>query len=114
MLQLRDKQDLSIHTTEEITNPTVKLAAKTVIPSRSLVLVTVLTMLPSCENKTRFDFIPMQANPHLEPNCVVYSLDYVSIRGGLQSGLQALINFRPTRCETTTGNSVKTFPEGPN
>ena len=32
VLQLRDKQDLSIHTTEEITNPTVKLAAKAVIP----------------------------------------------------------------------------------
>ena len=78
--------------TEEITNPTVKLAAKTVIPSRSLVLVTVLTTLPSCENKTCFDFIPMQANPHLGPNCVVYPLDYASIRGGLQRGLQALIN----------------------
>ena len=92
VLQVRDKQDLSIHTTEEITNPTVKLAVKTVIPSRSLVLVTGLTMLPSCENKTCFDFIPMKANPHLGPNCVVYALDYVSIRGGLQRGLQALIN----------------------
>ena len=39
-LQLRDKQDLSVQTAEEITNPTVKLAAKTVIPPRSLVLVT--------------------------------------------------------------------------
>ena len=35
VLQLRDKQDLSVQTAEEITNPTVKLAAKTVIPSRS-------------------------------------------------------------------------------
>ena len=80
VLQLRDKQDLSVQTAEEITNPTVKLAAKTVIPSRSLVLVTVLTTLPSCKNKTRFDFIPMQANPHLGPNCVVYPLDYASTR----------------------------------
>ena len=92
VLQLRDKQDLSVQTAEEITNPTVKLAAKTVIPSRSLVLVTVSTTLPSCKNKTRFDFIPMQANPHLGPNCVVYSLDYASIKGGSQRGLQALIN----------------------
>ena len=92
VLQLRDKQDLSVHTTEEITNPTVELAAKTVIPSRSLVFIIVLTTLPSCENKTRFDFTPMQANPHLGPNCVTYPLDYASIRGGSQRGLQTLIN----------------------
>ena len=92
VLQSRDKQDLSVQTAEEITNPTVTLAAKTVVPSRSLVLVTVSTTLPSCRNKTRFDFIPMQANPHLGPNCVVYPLDYASIKGGLQRGLQALIN----------------------
>ena len=45
-LQLRDEQDPSIQAAEEITNPTVKLAAKTVIPPRSLVLVTVSTTLP--------------------------------------------------------------------
>ena len=31
-LQLRDKQDRSVQKAEEVTNPTVKLAAKTVIP----------------------------------------------------------------------------------
>ena len=92
MLQLRDKQDLLIQIAEETTNPTVKLAAKTVVPPRSLVLVTVSTALPSCKNKTRFDFIPMQANPHLGPNCIVYPLDYASIKGGSQRGLQVLIN----------------------
>ena len=92
ILQLRDKQDLSVQTAEEITNPTVRLAAKTVIPSRSLVLVTVSTTLPSCREKTRFDFIPTQTNPYLGPNCVVYPLDYASIKGGLQRGLQILIN----------------------
>ena len=39
VVQLRDKQDLLVQTAEEITKPTVKLTAKTVIPSRSLVLV---------------------------------------------------------------------------
>ena len=34
-LQLRDEQDPSIQTAEEITNPTVKLAAKTVIPPQN-------------------------------------------------------------------------------
>ena len=92
ILQLRDKQDLWVQTAEEITNHAVKLAAKTVIPSRSLVLVTVSTTLPSCGDKTRFDFIPTQTNPHLGPNCVVYPLDYASIKGGSQRGLQVLIN----------------------
>ena len=80
ILQLRDKQDLSVQTAEEITNPTVTLAAKTIVPSRSLVLVTVSTTLPSCGNKTYFDFIPVQANPQLGPNCIVYPLDYASIK----------------------------------
>ena len=92
VLQLRDKQDLSVQTAEEITNPAVTLAAKAVVPSRSLVLVTVSTTLPSCRNKTHFDFIPMQRNPHLGPNCFVYPLDYASLKGGLQRGLQVLIN----------------------
>ena len=82
-LQLRDEQDPSVQATEEVTNPTVKLAAKTVIPPRSLVLVTVITTLPPCEDKTHFDFVPIQANLHLGPNC---------IKGGLQKGLQILIN----------------------
>ena len=91
-LQLRDEQDPSVQTAEEMTNPTVKLAAKTVIPPRSLVLVTVSTTLPPCKDKTCFDFIPTQRNFHLGPNCIVYPLDYASIKGGLQKGLQILIN----------------------
>ena len=91
-LQLRDEQDPSVQTTEEVTNPTVKLAANTVIPPRSLVLVTVSTILPPCKDKTHFDFVPTQTNLHLGPNCIVYPLDYASIKGGLQKGLQILIN----------------------
>ena len=113
VLQLRDKQDLLVQTAEEITNPTVTLAAKTVVPSRSLVLVTVSTTLPSCRNKTHFDFIPVQANPQLGPNCVIYPLNYASIRGGLQRGLQVLVKFRSTRCEITTGNNIRALPKDP-
>ena len=91
-LQLRDEQDPSVQTAEEMTNPTVKLAAKTVIPPRSLVLVTVSTTLPPCKDKTCFDFVPTQTNFHLGPNCIVYPLDYASIKGGLQRGLQILKN----------------------
>ena len=57
-----------------------------------MVLVTVSTTLPPCEDKTRFDFVPTQTNLHLGPNCIVYPLDYASIKGGLQRGLQILIN----------------------
>ena len=91
-LQLRDKQDPSIQTTEEVASPTVRLAAKTAIPPRSLVLVTVSTTLPPCKEKTHFDFVPTPTNFHLGPNCIVYPLDYASIKGGLQKGLQILIN----------------------
>ena len=90
-LQLRDERDPSVQTAEEVTNPTVKLAAKTVIPPRSLILVTVSTTLPPCKDKTHFDFVPTQTNLHLGPNCIVYPLDYVSIKGGLQKGLQILV-----------------------
>ena len=103
ILQLRDKQDLSVQIAEEITNPTVKLAAKTVIPSRSLALVTVSTTLPPCKDKTRFDFIPTQTHLHLGPNCVVYPLDYASIKGGLQRGLQVLINLGQQDVELQQG-----------
>ena len=112
-LQLRDEQDPSIQTAEEITNPTVKLAAKTVIPSRTFVLVTVLTTLPPCEEKTRFDFVPIQMNSYLGPNCIVYPLDYASIRGGVAEGTTNTDKFRSTRCKITAGNSVGALPKGP-
>ena len=50
-LQLRDKQDPSIQTTEEVASPTVRLTAKTAIPPRSLVLVTVSTTLPHVKTR---------------------------------------------------------------
>ena len=55
-------------------------------------MVTVITTLPPCENKTHFNFVPTQANLHLGPNCIVYPLDYASIKEGSQKGLQVLIN----------------------
>ena len=92
VLQLRDSRDITVQTAEEIITPTTKLAAKVVVPSRSLIVVPVVTMLPPCENKTHFDFTPIQENLHLGLNCIVYPLDYASIRGGLQRGFQVLIN----------------------
>ena len=112
-LRLRDEQDLSIQTAEEMINPTVKLAAKTVLPPRSLVLVTVSTILPPCKDKTRFDFIPIQTNFYLGPNCIVYPLDYASIKGGLQRGLQILINLGQQDVKLQQGTVLGHYQKAP-
>ena len=54
-------------------------------------------MLSPCKNKTRFDFTPIQEGALLEPNCVINPLDYATIKGGLQKGLQVIINLN--HCE---------------
>ena len=112
-LQLRDEQDLSVQTTEQITNPTVKLATKTVIPSRSLVLVTVSTTLPPCKDKTHFDFVPTPTNLHLGPNCIVYPLDYATIKGGFQKGLLILINLGQQDIKLQQGIVLGHFQKAP-
>ena len=76
-------------------------------------MVTVSTTLPPCKDKTRFDFVPTQTNLHLGPNCIVYPLDYAFIKGGLQRGLQILINLGQQGCKITTGSSIRALPEGP-
>ena len=113
ILQLRDEPDPSVQMAEEITNPTVKLTAKTVIPSRSLVLVTVSTTLPLCKDKTRFDFVPTQTNLHLGPNCIVYPLDYATIKGGLQRGLQILVNLGQQDIKLQQGIVLGHFQKAP-
>ena len=97
-LQLRDEQDPSIQTAEEITNPTVKLAAKTVIPPRSLVLVTVSTTLPPCEEKTRFDFVPIQMNFHLGPKLYCVPLRLCIHQRRITERTTNIGKFRSTRC----------------
>ena len=111
--QLRDKQDLSVQTAAEITNPTVKLAVKTAIPSRSLVLVTVLTILPSCKNKTFFDFIPFVSKPPFRTKLCCIPLRLCFHQGRITKRVTGFNKFRPTRCEITTGNSIRAFPKGP-
>ena len=106
-------QDPSIQTAEEITNPTVKLAAKTVIPPRTLVLVTILTTLPPCEEKTRFDFVPIQVNFHLGPNCYCIPFRLCIHQRRVAEGTTNIDKFRSTRCKVTAGNSVGALPKGP-
>ena len=84
VLQLRDSQDAQIQTMEETETYPARLTAKVTVPSRSLTAVTVRMILPPCSNKTRFDFTPIQEKSLSEPNCVIYPLDYATIKGGLQ------------------------------
>ena len=106
-------KDPSIQTAEEITNPTVKLAAKTVIPPRSLVLVTVSTTLPPCEEKTRFDFVPIQMNFHLGPKLYCLPLRLRIHQRRVAEGTTNIDKFRSTRCKIAAGNSAGALPKGP-
>ena len=99
--------------TEEVASPTVRLASNTVIPLRSLVLVTVSTILPPCRDKTHFDFVPTQTSLYLGPNCIVYPLDYAFIKGGLQKGLQILINLGQQDVKLQQGVVSKALPKSP-
>ena len=92
ILQLRDSQDIPVQTMEEMTTYTARLIANIVIPSRSLMAVPVRIVLPSCESQIRFDFTPIQEDSCLGPNCVIYPLDYATIKGGPQRRLQVILN----------------------
>ena len=83
ILQLRDNQDAQIQMMEETVTHIARLTAKVTVPSRSLTAVTVRMILPPCKNKTRFDFTPVREGSLSEPNCVIYPLDYATIKGGL-------------------------------
>ena len=71
ILQLRDSQDIPVQTVEEVHNSPAALATKITVPPRSLVIVSVTMTLPPYESKTHFDFVPLQASPHLGPNCII-------------------------------------------
>ena len=72
-------------------------------------MIPVLTTLPICENKTHFDFTPIPTSTYLGPNCVVYPLDYATIRGGPQRGLQALVNLGQQEIKLQQGTLLGHF-----
>ena len=82
-LQLRDSQDISVQTPEEVNEFQAVLTAKTTIPPRNLVVASVTTNLPSSDSKAHFDFIPLQNNTLIGPNCVIYPLDLHHHKGGV-------------------------------
>ena len=110
VLQLMDNKEIQVQTAEETTAPFAKLAIKTVIPSRSLIVVPVTTVLPPCESKTHFDFTPIQENTHLGPICIVYPLDYVSIRGATKKA-SSVNKFGLSRTKIATRSCSRPFPK---
>ena len=89
---MRDSQDAQVQTMEETVTHIARLTTKVTVPSRSLTAVTVQMMLPPCKNKMRFDFTPVLEGTLSETNYVIYPVDYATIKGGLQKGLQVIIN----------------------
>ena len=111
ILQLRDSQDTHVQTMEEMATYTARLTAKVAVPSRSLIAVSVRMILPPCKNKTRFDFTPIQEGSSLGPNCVIYPLDYATIKGGLQRGLQVILNLSCHKVKLQEGTVLGHFQQ---
>ena len=65
--------------------------------------------LPTCENKTHFDFTFISTSKILGPNCIVYPLDYATIRGGPQRGLQVLVNLGQQEIKLQQGTLLGHF-----
>ena len=110
---MRDNQDAQIQTMEETVTHIARLTAKVTVPSRSLTAVTVRMMLPPCKNKTQFDFTPVPEGTLSEPNCVIYPLDYATIKGGLQKGLQVIINLSHHEIKLQEGMVLGYFQQTP-
>ena len=111
VLQLRDGQDVQVQTMEETTTCVARLTANITIPSRSLAAVTVRMILSPCQNKTRFNFTPISEKLLLEPNCVIYPLDYATIKGGLQRGIQIVINLSHHEAQLQEGMVLGQFQQ---
>ena len=111
VLQLRDNQDIPVQTAEEATTFPALLTAKVTVPPRSFILMTVLMTLPLCKSKAYFDFTPISTSKTLGPNCVVYPLDYATIRGGPQRGLQALVNLGQQEVKLQQGTLLGHFQQ---
>ena len=81
MIQLMDGLDTQINVTEVMMDFPATLPAKVKIPSRTALVTPVLTNLPTFKDKTHFTFTPLKENPDIDVNCVVYPLDYATLKG---------------------------------
>ena len=111
VLQLQDNQDIPVQTAEQATTFPALLTTKVTVPPRSLILIPVLMTLPLCKSKAYFDFTSISTSKSLGPNCVVYPLDYATIRGGPQRGLQALVNLGQQEIKLQQGTLLGHFQQ---
>ena len=106
VLELRDEQEIAILMAEEITEYPAVLLARTEIPARTGVVVPVTVNLPPFTVKTLFTFNPRTLKDGMDPNCLVYPLDYATIRGGYQRGAQLIINLSQESMKITEGTLI--------
>ena len=106
VLELRDEQETAILTAEEITEYPAVLLAKIEIPARTGVVVPVTVNLPPFTAKTLFTFNPRTLKDGMDPNCLVYPLDYATIRGGYQRSAQLIINLSQEPMKITEGTLI--------
>ena len=100
---MRDDQEIAILTAEEITQYPAVLQAKVEIPARTAVVVPVSVNLPPFTTKTLFTFSPSALRGIGDPNCLIYPLDYATIRGGYQKGAQLIVNLSQESQKITEG-----------
>ena len=58
-------------------------------------------------------FSPTTAETSLEPNCVIYPLDYATIKGGLQRGVQVVVNLSHQEIQLPEGLILGQFQQMP-
>ena len=106
VLELRDEQETAILTAEEITEYPAVLLAKIEIPARTGAVVPVTVNLPPFTAKTLFTFNPRTLKDGMDPNCLVYPLDYATIRGGYQRSAQLIINLSQEPMKIVEGTLI--------
>ena len=106
VLELKDEQETAILTAEEITEyPAVSLT-KLEVPARTGMMIPVSVNLPPFTVKTLFTFNPYTSNNSVDPNFIVYPLDYATIRGGYQKGAQFLVNLSQEPIKIVEGTLI--------
>ena len=106
VLELRDEQETAILTAEEINEYPATLMAKIEMPARTAVIAPVSINLPPFAIKTLFTFNPRVPYGGIYPNCLVYPLDYTTMRGSFQRSVQLLINLSQESIKLAEGTLI--------
>jgi len=96
------KEEL-IRTMEEVKQYPVTLSRGIRLPPRSVAVATVRMNLPQYLGRASFKFTSVAPFTGMEEDCLLYPIDYTTLRGGHQRSLQVIINL---------GEEEKTIQEG--